>query len=138
MNIIIKYLLIMIGIALISSLIVFLVIHYKGGNVISNNDELKLSYEINAGIPFRWEYEIKDPDIVRLDRSYKEYDDNTNGKVGGKVSTAYVFKGIKPGKTTITFKMVSITGEHEPTNITVHRIEVDKNLKIKEVKVEEE
>ena len=96
-----------------------------------NKDELKLSYEINSGIPFRWEYEIEDHNIVKFDRNYVERDDNKGGLVGAKVTTAYIFKGIKPGKTTITFKLVSITKEHEPSNIEVHNVIVDDNLNIK-------
>ena len=95
-----------------------------------NTKEIEITREINAGIPFKWEYEIKDKDIVEFSRSYVLKDDNTGGKVGASVYTNYVFKGLKEGTTTITFRVVSITGEYEPTNEETYKINVDKDLNI--------
>ena len=96
----------------------------------SNPKELELTYEINAGIPFKWVYEIEDKDVVEFVKSYVVRDDNKGGKVGASVYTNYVFKGLKEGETTITFKVVSITGEREDANHEVHRVKVDKDLNI--------
>ena len=95
-----------------------------------NPKELELTYEINAGIPFRWEYEIGDKSVVEFVKSYVVRDDNKGGKVGASVYTNYVFKGLREGETTITFKVVSITGEYEDTSHKVHRVKVDKDLNI--------
>ena len=95
-----------------------------------NPKELELTYEINAGIPFRWEYEIGDKSVVEFVKSYVVRDDNKGGKVGASVYTNYVFKGLREGETTITFKVVSITGEYEDTSHRVHRVKVDKDLNI--------
>ena len=116
----------LIGIILIATIIIIIVIPKKE----DSKKEIELTYEINAGIPFRWEYEIGDTDIVEFVKSYVIQDDNTNGKVGAKVYTNYVFKGLKEGETTITFRMVSITNEYEPTNETIHHVKVDKDLNI--------
>ena len=96
-----------------------------------NSKEIEITKVISAGIPFRWEYEIKDKDIVEFVRSYVIKDENTGGKVGAKVHTNYVFKGLKEGNTDITFRVVSITNEYEPYDETVYHIIVDKDLNIR-------
>ena len=101
-----------------------------------SSKELELTYEINAGIPFKWVYEIEDSEIVQFVKSYVVKDENTDGKVGASVYTNYVFKGVKEGTTTITFKTVSITGEYEDSNIEVHKVKVDSNGNISLIKEE--
>lgn len=120
-----KYFYVLIVIILVVSL--FFVV--KG---LKKNDskELELTYEINAGIPFKWVYEIEDESIVEFVKSYVVKDENTNGKVGASVYTNYVFKGLKEGETTITFKIVSITGEYEDVETEVNKVKVDKDLNI--------
>jgi len=100
----------------------------------SKPKDLKLTYEINAGIPFKWEYEIEDESIVGFVKSYVVRDDNKGGKVGASVYTDYVFKGLKEGTTTITFRTVSITGEYPDSNIEKNIVRVDKNLNVTLVK----
>lgn len=84
-------------------------------NISNINEEKKgrveLVYKINAGIPFKWVYEIEDESIVKFDESYQIKNDNIDGRSGGAIETKYVFKGIKEGTTTITFKYVSIDGD---------------------------
>ena len=122
------------GIVLI--IIVGLVIYFVKFNKSEDNPikeknpkELELPYDINAGIPFRWKYEIEDPSIVEFVRSYQTRNDNTDGRVGGRIDTNYVFKGLKEGETTIIFKYVYFTEnrvEMEDRNI----VKVDKDLNI--------
>ncbi len=102
--------------------------------IIKNPKELELTYEINAGIPFKWEYVIEDESIVEFVKSYVVRDDNKGGKVGASVYTNYVFKGLKEGETTISFRTVSITGEYPPSDKTVHHVKVDKDLNISLIK----
>ena len=121
-----KIYLIIIGIILISCTLFF----YLKPKKSNNPKELELTYEINAGIPFKWVYEIEDESVVEFVKRYVIQDDNNGGKVGASVYTNYVFKGLKEGETTITFKIVSITGEHEDSNIKIHKVKVDKDLNI--------
>lgn len=98
-----------------------------------NPKQLELTYEINAGIPFKWEHEIEDDSIVKFVKSYVVKDENTGGKVGASVYTNYVFESVKPGTTTIKFKFVNfadnyVSGERK------HVITVDKDLNISLVK----
>ncbi len=111
-------------------LIVSLFFVFKGIKT-NNNKEIDFTYKLNAGIPFKRVYEIEDDSIVSFVNSSIVKDENTNGKVGASVYTKYVFKGLKEGETTITFKVVSITGEYEDSDIEVHKIKVDKDLNIK-------
>ena len=120
-------LLIGIGIIIVIVIIVLIILLHKK----SNPKEIEITREISAGIPFRLEYEIKDEDVVEFVRSYVVKDENTGGKVGAKVHTNYVFKGLKEGNTDITFRAVSITGEHDSFDETVYHIIVDKDLNIK-------
>ena len=95
-----------------------------------NPKELELTYKISAGIPFKWEFEIEDDSVVSFDRKYVVRNDNKGGIVGAHVYTNYVFKGLKEGDTTITFKVVSITGEYDEQVKEEHKVKVDKNLHI--------
>ena len=92
--------------------------------------KLELVYKISAGIPFKWEFEIKDKDIVEFVKSYVVRDDNKGALVGAHVYTKYIFKGIKEGNTTISFRLVSITGEHGIQNEDKYMVMVDKNMNI--------
>ena len=98
----------------------------------SKPKDLKLTYEINAGIPFKWEYEIEDESIVKLERSF--VDDKNKRQKGGIVNEHYIFSGLKEGTTTITFRTVSITGEYPDSNIEKNIVRVDKNLNVTLVK----
>ncbi len=129
-----KYIFISIGIILIIGLVFILILTKPHKN--DDPKQLELTYEINAGIPFKWVYEIEDESIVEFVKSYVIQDDNTDGKVGASVYTNYVFKGLKEGETTITFKVVSITGEYEDSQIEVHKVRVDSDLNISLIKEE--
>lgn len=121
-----KIVLVILGVLMIS----FVAWRVTLPKVSDNPKELELTYEINAGIPFRWDYEIEDESIVSFVKSYVVKDENTGGKVGAPVYTNYVFKGLKEGTTTITFKTVSITGERPDKKEKPHVVKVDKDLNI--------
>ena len=92
-----------------------------------SSKELELTYEINAGIPYKWVYEIEDPTIIEFVKSYVLKDDNTGSIVGASVYTNYVFKGLKEGVTTITFKCISITDETDIWKEEKTKVKVDKD-----------
>lgn len=127
---------IVVGIILLIIILIIVVPNLKTNNS-KNSKELEITKEINAGIPFKWEYEIEDPAIVEFVKSYVVKDENKGAIVGAKVYTNYVFKGIKEGKTHITFKFVSITGEDYPPIEETYTIRVDKELNISLIAVEE-
>jgi len=85
---------------------------------------LELTYKQNAGIPYKWEYKIEDESIVKFVKSYVVEDDNKDGKVGAPIYTNYVFKGIKKGTTTITFKFINITN-NKVEKEEVNKVKVD-------------
>lgn len=130
----IKYLII-IGIIIIIA-IFFIVIKNKDND--KSSKELELTYEINAGIPFKWVYEIEDENIVEFVKSYVVRDDNKGGIVGASVYTNYVFRGLKKGETTITFKYISITDDYiGDTMERKHHVLVDEDLNISLIKDKE-
>ena len=127
-----KIVLIVIGVLVVFCTMFFVI---KKGTKVDNPKQLELTYEINAGIPFRWEYEIEDESIVKFVKSYVVKDENTGGKVGAPVYTNYVFEGLKEGTTTITFKYVNfadnyVSGERK------HIVKVDKDNNISLIREE--
>lgn len=130
---------IIIGITIVVAVVLLLILVLIGIKYIVKEDtkKLEITKEINAGIPFKWEYVIEDESIVKLEKSYVLRDDNKNGMVGASVYTNYVFKGLKEGKTTVIFKFVSITDEDYPSEEEKYNIRVDKDLNISLVAIDE-
>lgn len=98
--------------------------------------EIELTIESTAGIPYKWEYEIEDDSVVKLDRKYVIKNENTGGKVGGHIYTNYVFKGLKPGKTIVHFKYVNINNKNDIYKEETDILKVDNNLNISLVLME--
>jgi predicted secreted protein len=103
-----KKVIIGIGIVILLTIIIFAVIYFLNKN---NSHEFKISVETNGGVPVEWQYEIEDESIVEFVKKYVSEDKNKNGMVGAPMTINYVFKGLKDGTTTITFKYVSITDD---------------------------
>ena len=98
-----------------------------------NNKELELTYELNAGIPFKWEVEVEDDSIVEYVKSYVVRDDNKDAITGASVYTNYVFRGLKEGTTTITFKLVNFADNYISSE-EKHKVKVDKEGNITLIK----
>ncbi len=117
-----KKVIVILSIILLVVLSILIVVIHKTFNT---SKKLELTYEINAGVPYKWEYEIEDPTIVKFYKKYELENENKNGLVGGKISTNYVFKGLRRGKTTITFKYIDIrtkkVEKEEKLNIRVDK-----------------
>lgn len=130
---------IIIGITIVVAVVFLLILVLIGIKYIVKEDtkKLEITKEINAGIPFKWEYTIEDSSIVKCSKVYILKDENTNGKVGAPVYKNYVFKGLKEGKTTVIFKFVSITDEDYPSEEEKYNIRVDKDLNISLVAIDE-
>ena len=90
---------------------------------------LELTYQTNGGVPFEWKYEIKDKDIVKFVKKY-EISKEKEPVEGGEVDINYVFKGLKKGKTTITFKYVSIEGEVVKEEKNIIKVDENKNISL--------
>ena len=91
-------------------IIAFVIVKYVIPNKVSSKN-LELTYKKSAGIPYNWEYKIEDESIVEFVESYVKKDENTGAIVGAPVYTSYVFKGLKKGETSITFRLVSLDGK---------------------------
>lgn len=130
---------IIIGITIVVAVVLLLILVLIGIKYIVKEDtkKLEITKEINAGIPFKWEYTIEDSSIVKCSKVYVLKDENTNGKVGAPIYKNYVFKGLKEGKTTVIFKFVSITDEDYPSEEEKYNIRVDKDLNISLVAIDE-
>ena len=114
------------GIIFIAAGVILLIINFNNKKA---SKELELTYKTNGGVPYKWEYTIEDEEIVKFVKSYEVENQNTDGRVGAPIKTAYVFTGLKEGSTTITFKYVSIVdGKVDKEEVT--KVKVDKSKKI--------
>ncbi len=109
--------------AIVTSIAMILANQNKG------NKEVEITMDINAGIPFKWEYKISDEKIVKFVKQYVKEDNNKDGMVGAKVSTNYVFEGLKEGKTQVIFSFVDIT-DGTISKQEIYTLKVDKNKNI--------
>lgn len=99
-----------------------------------NNKVLEITYKLNAGIPFKWEVEVEDESIVKYVKSYVLKDENEKkALVGAPVYTNYVFKGLKKGTTTITFKLVNFADNYTSKE-EKYKVKVDKDNNISLIK----
>lgn len=99
---------VIIGIGIIFVVVLFVIL----GIVISNvtgSKELELTYKTNGGVPYKWEYKIEDESIVQLVKTKDITSKKDKELLGRPIYTNYIFKGLKEGKTTITFKYINIT-----------------------------
>ena len=97
----------------------------------NGSKELELTYKTNGGVPYKWEYKIEDESIVKCVKQYEV--DKNKGKLidGGEVELNYVFKGLKKGETTITFKYVSIVdGSVSKEEKTTVKVDSFKNISL--------
>lgn len=99
---------------------------------ISGNKELELTYKSNGGVPYKWEYKIEDESIVKFVRT-KDITSKENKKLdGGPVYTNYIFKGLKQGKTTVTFKYTDIVdGSVDKEEKLTVKVDKYKNISLK-------
>ncbi len=99
---------------------------------ISGNKELELTYKSNGGVPYKWEYKIEDESIVKFVRT-KDITSKEDKKLdGGPVYTNYIFKGLKQGKTTITFKYTNIVdGSVDKEEKLTVKVDKYKNISLK-------
>ena len=86
---------------------------------------LEIVYDINAGIPFRWEYEIEDNTICEFVESKSVGEKAKEPICGGKVEISYIFRGLKSGKTRINFKLINFADNYL-SRIDEYNIKVDK------------
>lgn len=123
-----KKLIISIGLIIIVAATIAVVLFNIGGTS-SGSKKLELTYKSNGGVPYRWEYEIKDKSIVKFVGTKDITPDEYKDLEGGPIYTNYIFKGLKKGKTTITFKYVNIVDGSIDKKETI-TVSVDKNNNI--------
>lgn len=93
----------------------------------STSKQIEFTYTVNGGVPYKWEYKIEDESIVSFVKSYVIEDKNVDGLVGAPISTNYVFKGLKEGITTVTFKYISLAENERVVRSEKHLLKVDKD-----------
>ena len=118
----------LIGIGIIFVAVLFVIIKIIIPET-SGSKELELTYKSNGGVPYKWEYKIKDESIVEFVGTKDITSKKDKELNGGPVYTNYIFRGLKEGKTTITFKYVNFVDGTVDKEETV-TVKVDKNKNI--------
>lgn len=121
---------VMIGIGIIFIAIIFVVIKIVIPST-TGSKELELTYKTNGGVPYKWEYKIEDESIVEFVKTKDITSKEDKKLTGGPVYINYIFKGLKKGKTTITFKYVNITdGSIEKEEKVTVKVDKYKNISL--------
>ena len=118
-----------IGIILVLVLSIVLIIKLFSNS--SGSKELELTYKTNGGVPYKWEYEIEDESIVGFVKTKDITPEEDKQLDGGPVYINYIFKGLKQGKTAITFKYVNIVdGSIEKEEKVTVKVDKNKNISL--------
>lgn len=118
------------GIGIIFLVILFVVLKIVN-NSTTGSKELELTYKTNGGVPYKWEYKIEDESIVEFVTTKDITSEKDKELDGGPVYTNYIFKGLKEGKTTITFKYASIIdGSVEKEEKITVKVDKSKNISL--------
>ena len=91
--------------------------------------QIELTQKTNGGVPYEWEYEIEDENIVKFVKKYTIEPSKGEPIEGGAISINYVFKGNKKGVTTVTFRYRNIT-TNKVEKESVYKLKVDKHKRI--------
>lgn len=119
---------ILVGIGVILVAVIITVVCVMGKDA-KGSKELEITRKSNGGVPYKWEYTIEDESIIKLDRTKDITSKEDKQLDGGPVYINYIFKGLKKGKTTVTFKYVSIIdGLVEKEETFTIKVDGNKNI----------
>lgn len=125
---------VMIGLGIIFIAVLFAIINVIISNISSGSfeyKELELTYKTNGGVPYKWEFQIEDESIVEFVKTKDITSEEDKKLDGGPVYINYIFKGLKQGKTIITFKYVNITnGSIEKEDKVTVKVDKNKNISL--------
>ena len=121
---------VMIGIGIIFLSVLFVILKIVIPST-TESKELELTYKTDGGVPYKWEYKIEDESVVEFVETKDVTSEEDKKLDGGPVYINYIFKGLKEGKTTITFKYVNITDNsiEKEDKVTV-KVEKYKNISL--------
>ena len=121
---------VMLGIGIIFVAVLFVVIKEIIPSS-AESKELELTYKTNGGVPYKWEYKIEDESIVQFVETKDITSEEDKKLDGGPVYINYIFKGLKEGKTIITFKYINITnGSIEKEDKVTVKVDKYKNISL--------
>ena len=124
---------VMIGIGIIFLSVVFVILKIVIPST-TGSKELELTYKTDGGVPYKWEYKIEDESIVEFVETKDVTSEEDKKLDGGPVYINYIFKGLKEGTTTITFKYVNITDNSiEKEDIVTVKVDKYKNISLVEI-----
>ena len=121
---------VMIGIGIIFVAVLFVILKIMIPST-TGSKELELTYKTNGGVPYKWEYKIEDESIVEFVKTKDITVEEDKKIVGGPIYINYIFKGLKEGKTTITFKYINIIdGSIEKEDKVIVKVDKYKNISL--------
>ena len=95
-------------------------------NYTLKNGEFEIVKDTNGGVPYIWKLEVTNNKIKSVGKYSKELYPEKQ-LAGGPVEEHYIFKGVEPGETIITFKYVSVTDD-SVNKIEKYKVTIDNNL----------
>lgn len=116
---------------LVVILVFFLIgiIKYINFKTLEDSKTKEIILKTNGGVPYVWNCEIDNKDIVKIKKQYKKNKSNEN-IVGGPVEIHYVVESLKTGNTSIVCKYTSVVNNSN-AKINEYLVDVDNKLKIK-------
>lgn len=98
-------------------------------NLDEGSKRLEITVTTNGGVPYSWQYEIEDDEIVKYVKKYTIEEDESLD--GGPVSINFVFEGLKEGKTIVKLKYVNIKDDSiEKEKVYSVRVDKLKNISL--------
>lgn len=97
-------------------------------NEVNMDGYAAITLDTNGGVPYLWECEIKDNDILEYFTDEYVIKDEDKDLDGGPVQNIYYYKGLKEGETVVTCSYKSITNEDEIAKTLEFKVKVNDKL----------
>ena len=94
-------------------------------------EKATITVQTNGGVPYDWQYELSNDDIISIEETSKEHDRNV---AGGVVDIKYIITPLKKGTTMMELKYINIT-DNSIDKMKKYRIKVDKYMHVSIVEV---
>lgn len=121
-----KKMILVISIILILGFIFSILNRKKNNTKISNSKNNTITVTTNSGVPYSWEYNLSDENIVSIKKTSKSLNNND----GGPVSIYFDIIPKKEGTVILTLNYIGVV-DMEIIETKKYSIEVDKDLKVK-------
>lgn len=118
-----KYLLVIVFVVVILVLVLKI-----SGNVLEKDTIFEITFDTNAGIPFKYECAVVDESVIKLKEEYSTSEKTKVPVSGGPVKVHFVFEPLKEGVTYIKCDYKNFADNYIEDTFE-YKVTVDKDLK---------